>query len=154
MQNRGITIVGLGPGPGELLTRQAWQALSTAARIYLRTARHPAVADLPPDVPQISFDYIYEAAAQFSEVYRLIAAEVVTQAHTAEVIYAVPGHPSMGEASVTHIQAAASAANIPVTIIPGLSFIEPTLSALQIDGLEIYKHSLSASPCKHRNGNQ
>ncbi len=128
--------MGLGPGRGELLTRQAWQVLSTAACIYLRTARHPAVADLPPDVPQISFDYIYEAAAQFSEVYRQIAADIVTRAHDEVVVYAVPGHPAIGEASVSHIQAAASAANISVTIVPGLSFIEPTLSALQVDGLD------------------
>ncbi len=136
MQNRGITIVGLGPGPGELLTRQAWQALSTAACIYLRTARHPAVADLPPDVPQVSFDAIYERAAEFGEVYRQIAADVVARAAHEAVVYAVPGHPSVGEASVSHIQATARAANIPVTIMAGLSFIEPTLSALQVDGLD------------------
>lgn len=136
MQNRGIVIVGLGPGPGELLTRQAWQTLSTAACIYLRTARHPAVADLPPDIPQISFDPIYESATQFGEVYRQIAAAIVERAVDDVVVYAVPGHPAIGETSVSHIQAAASAADIPVTIIAGLSFIEPTLSALQVDGLD------------------
>ena len=135
IEREGITIVGLGPGGGEFLTRQAWEALATADHIFLRTARHPAVADLPP-VPRTSFDNIYEAADDFSDVYRQITAEIMRQAATGPVCYAVPGHPAVGEASVAHIRAAAEAADIPVTIIAGLSFIEPTLTALHLDGLD------------------
>ena len=42
-----ITIVGLGPGSPDLLTREAWVALSEADEVYLRTARHPTVGGLP-----------------------------------------------------------------------------------------------------------
>ncbi|MGH2521498.1 MAG: SAM-dependent methyltransferase, partial [Anaerolineales bacterium] len=56
----GITLVGLGPGNPAQLTREAWDVLSSANEIYLRTARHPTVAGLPASVVQHSFDEIYE----------------------------------------------------------------------------------------------
>jgi tetrapyrrole methylase family protein / MazG family protein len=136
-----ITIVGLGPGEGHLLTREAWQLLSSAPRIYLRTARHPAVADLPATVERVTFDAIYESAATFAEVYEQIVAEVLRlgreAASTAStVIYAVPGHPFVGEATVRTIVGAAASEGLAVTVLPGLSFVEPTLAAVGIDGLE------------------
>ncbi|NMC78147.1 MAG: hypothetical protein GYA59_02190, partial [Chloroflexi bacterium] len=44
---KGITILGLGPGDPNLLTRQAWALLQSIPEVYLRTAQHPLVADLP-----------------------------------------------------------------------------------------------------------
>ena len=38
-----VTIVGLGPGDPRLLTRQAWETLTSASEVYLRTSRHPTV---------------------------------------------------------------------------------------------------------------
>ena len=64
-----ITVVGLGPGDGRFLTREAWQILSTAETVYLRTKRHPAAADLPASVNIASFDELYETAASFETVY-------------------------------------------------------------------------------------
>ena len=43
----GITIVGLGPGNSQTITRQAWEILSIADTVYLRTERHPIVPELP-----------------------------------------------------------------------------------------------------------
>lgn len=130
----GITIVGLGPGDGQLLTRQAWDVLAAANPLYLRTARHPAVADLPTIRPRHSFDHLYDTAEDFAQVYETIIRQIVELGRE-QVVYAVPGHPFVGEATVTGIVAAAHEADIPVTIIPGLSFVEPTLSALAVDGL-------------------
>ncbi|MCI0396801.1 MAG: nucleoside triphosphate pyrophosphohydrolase [Chloroflexi bacterium] len=137
----GIKIVGLGPGDGRTLTRQAWETLSTAGVVYLRTARHPAVADLPSHVQQVSFDHVYESAELFAQVYEQVAAEVLrlgqeATARSEDVVYAVPGHPFMGEATVTAVVAAAGRAGVPVTVIPGLSFVEPVLAALGMDGLD------------------
>ena len=129
-----ITIVGLGPGAGQLLTRQAWDVLAAANPLYLRTARHPAVADLPTTGPRHSFDHLYDTAADFAQVYETIIRQIIELGRE-QVVYAVPGHPFVGEATVTGIVAAAREANIPITIIPGLSFVEPTLSALAVDGL-------------------
>lgn len=141
-----ITIVGLGPAGGDLLTRQAWAALTAAEAaghvLYLRTARHPAVADLPPGLRHESFDDVYESADDFGEVYRQIAAEIVRLGSgPAGVLYAVPGHPHVGEATVAAIEEGAAAAGIPVTIVPGLSFVETALSALgrdAFDGLQVF----------------
>ena len=51
-----ITIVGLGPGDPALLTRRAWEVLSNASEIYVRTARHPTLDGLPSSVKVKSFD--------------------------------------------------------------------------------------------------
>lgn len=137
----GITVVGLGPGNGRLLTREAWQLLSAAETVYLRTGRHPAVADLPAQVAQHSFDHLYEAAASFADVYEQIVAELLRLGREADVVYAVPGHPYVGEATVTRLVAAAREAAVPVRIVAGLSFVEPTLTAVGVDaldGLQVY----------------
>jgi tetrapyrrole methylase family protein/MazG family protein len=132
-----ITIVGLGPGNGELLTRQAWQVLAAAEVVYLRTARHPAVADLPPAVRRESFDYLYDAADTFATVYEEIVERLLARARAGEqVIYAVPGHPHVAEATVTALAESAGELNLPLSVVPGLSFVEPMLTALNLDALE------------------
>ncbi|HEY75543.1 MAG TPA: nucleoside triphosphate pyrophosphohydrolase [Thermoflexia bacterium] len=133
----GIVIVGLGPGDPKHLTREAWQVLSEAEEVWLRTVHHPTVAGLPEGVAIHSFDHLYESAEDFATVYETIAAEVIRLGGRPEgVTYAVPGHPLMGEAAVQRILALAREAGLPVRIVEGLSFIEPTLTALGIDGLE------------------
>lgn len=131
-----ITIVGLGPGNPAHLTREAWDVLSGAAEVYLRTARHPTVAGLPPSVTVLSFDDVYESADAFGEVYERIAARVLELGRREQgVVYAVPGHPSVAEATVGLIAARAAEAALPVHIVPGLSFVEVTLTALGVDAL-------------------
>jgi tetrapyrrole methylase family protein / MazG family protein len=130
-----ITIVGLGPGDAGLITRQAWHLLSAADTVYLRTARHPAVAGLPDHLRRESFDDVYETAEDFATVYRTIAAEVLRLAGDADIIYAVPGNPFVGESTVAAILAGAAGRNIPTQVIAGLSFVEPVLAALGIDAL-------------------
>ena len=131
-----ITIIGLGPGSPELLTRQAWEVLSNASEIYVRTARHPTLDGLPSSVKVKSFDYLYEQAATFSQVYSQVADEVLRLGATSNLIYCVPGHPLVGEASVTDLLKRAKAAGIPTEVIAGLSFIEPALTALRLDALD------------------
>ncbi|MFQ5401234.1 MAG: nucleoside triphosphate pyrophosphohydrolase [Anaerolineae bacterium] len=131
-----ITIVGLGPGGGRLLTREAWQLLSAAETVYLRTSRHPAVADLPSSVRCVSFDHLYDSADSFEAVYTQIVAELLRLGRQGEVIYAVPGHPFVGESTVTALVAAADDEDMPVTIVAGLSFVEPVLTAVRQDALD------------------
>lgn len=132
----GITVVGLGPGNGRFLTRAAWEALSQAEIVYVRTARHPAVADLPAGVRRHSFDHIYDAADSFETVYKTIVAELLELGQAGDVIYAVPGHPFVGESTVTRLVATAKEAGIPVEIVAGLSFVEPCLTAVSQDGMD------------------
>ena len=131
-----ITIVGLGPGDAGLITRQAWHLLSAAEVVYLRTARHPAVAGLPPHLTLHSFDDIYQDAADFAAVYQRIAGEVLRLGREGDVLYAVPGNPYVGETTVTAIARGAAEADIPVRVVAGLSFVEPTLTALGVDALD------------------
>ena len=136
-----IKIVGLGPGDGRYITRQAWDVLSAAETIYLRTERHPAVADLPKQAKVYSFDHIYESAENFEEVYKEITEKIVTFAREAAVrsefvVYAVPGDAWIGESSVSAIMDRASDEGIEVTTVAGISFIEPTLAAVAVDGLD------------------
>ncbi|UCG25513.1 MAG: nucleoside triphosphate pyrophosphohydrolase [Chloroflexota bacterium] len=137
----GITIVGLGPGDGRYLTREAWRLLKASEAIVVRTAQHPAIDDLPGTVEVISFDDVYETADSFDEVYASIAGKVLRLGREAadqekEILYAVPGHPLVGESTVTIILSEAAAENLVVRIVDGLSFVEPTLAALELDALE------------------
>ncbi len=132
-----ITIVGLGPGDPAQLTREAWEVLEAAQEVYLRTRRHPTVPHLPDHLVLHSFDHLYEEAEDFGELYTTIAAEVLALGRRPEgVIYAVPGHPLVGEASVSRILTGAAEAHLSVRIVAGLSFLEPVLTALRLDPLE------------------
>ncbi len=133
----GITVVGLGPGDPLHLTREAWQVLSAAKEVWLRTRRHPTLPGLPGHLTIHSFDHLYESSPDFDQVYRAIAQEVLRLGQRPQgVVYAVPGHPLVGEATVQQLLAGAEENRIPVRIVEGLSFVEPALTALGLDGLD------------------
>jgi tetrapyrrole methylase family protein/MazG family protein len=130
----GITLMGLGPGSADLLTRQAWQILESVPEVYLRTRQHPAVAGFPSQLNVHSFDDLYENGENFEAVYAQIVERVLTLAHRPEgVVYAVPGHPLVAETSSLEISRRAKQEGIPVRVVEGLSFLEPTFTALGID---------------------
>ncbi len=132
-----ITIVGLGPGNPELLTREAWEVLSSAGEVWLRTVHHPTVAGLPDHLALRSFDDFYKSAEDFAAVYQAIASEVLRLGRRPRgVIYAVPGHPLVGESTVQRVLTAAQEERLSLRIVEGLSFVEPTLTALGMDALE------------------
>lgn len=132
----GITLLGLGPGDPRHLTREAWETLTAASEIWLRTARHPAVPGLPAHLVVHSFDDLYETIADFGQVYDTIAEKILDLGIRAEgVLYGVPGHPSVAEASAGLIRARAGERGLSVKLISGLSFLEPTLAVLHIDAL-------------------
>ncbi len=129
-----------------LLTREAWDTLNAASTVFLRTRKHPAVRGLPKHLALRSFDAVYNKAARFDDIYAHIADTIVAAAvkqgksqksESADVFYAVPGHPLVGERSVPLILKAASAAGLPVRIISGVSFIEPVLEALARAGAPV-----------------
>jgi tetrapyrrole methylase family protein/MazG family protein len=131
-----ITIVGLGPGDPRHLTQEAWGVLTSAGEVWLRTERHPTVSGLPSHLALRSFDHLYEQADDFSQVYEAITDEVLRLGHRQEgVVYAVPGHPLVGEATVRQILERAEQAGLEVRVVEGLSFVEPTLTALRVDAL-------------------
>jgi tetrapyrrole methylase family protein/MazG family protein len=132
-----ITIVGLGPGDPGQLTRRAWEELESADEIYLRTLKHPTVSALLEGVTLHSFDHLYERAGDFDQVYTAIAGQILTLGREpGGVVYAVPGHPLVGETSVGRILDGAAEAGVAVRIVAGLSFVEPVLAALGVDALD------------------
>ena len=52
----GITLLGLGPGALNALTREAWDWILTIDTLYLRTMVHPIVDALPSGLNLISFE--------------------------------------------------------------------------------------------------
>jgi tetrapyrrole methylase family protein/MazG family protein len=132
-----ITILGLGPGDASLLTLEANEILDNAQEIYLRTSQHPTVTSLPAHLRLRSFDDLYESEEEFSSIYEKIAVEILRLGQRPEgVVYAVPGHPLVGEESVQRILALSREQGCQVRIVPGLSFIEAALTVLAIDPLE------------------
>lgn len=134
MERTGIVLLGLGPGQANLITREAWDWLERIDELYLRTAYHPAVADLPAGISRHSFDAIYETGETFESVYAEIITRVLDLGKRPEgVTYAVPGHPFIAEETCPEIYRRAKEIGIPVRVIEGLSFIEPTFCALALD---------------------
>jgi len=134
---KGIVIVGLGPGDPGLLTVEAWQVLQGAREVYLRTRRHPTVGALPSSLVIHSFDDLYDRADTFEEVYSEIASRVVELGNRTEgVVYAVPGHPLVGESTVQRILTLAGEHGLTVRIVEGLSFVEAVCARLKLDPLD------------------
>ena len=131
-----INIVGLGPGDPELLTRQAWKVLSDADEVYLRTRLHPTVAGLPRNVNIHSFDHLYEDGTSFEEIYEKITSSIIALGQRESgVIYGVPGHPFVAEATTPEITRRAKIEGIKISLIEGISFIDSVFGLLGIDPL-------------------
>ena len=135
-----LTILGLGPGHPDDITRRAWQALEMAKAVYLRTREHPCVPALPI-ASFTSFDDVYDSSADFEHIYDTICERLLAAAQSGDVVYAVPGDPMVAESTVQRLLERGPERGVEVEIINGVSFIEPMLTALAIDavdGLQIY----------------
>ncbi len=125
-----LTILGLGPGDATLLTREAWEVLTHARVVHLRTRKHPTISGLPSHLTLRDFDALYDAGDDFAQVYTRIVDEIIAAAQSEDVVYAVPGHPLVGEATVPMLLQRARDLGIETRLVAGLSFIEPVLESL------------------------
>ncbi len=147
-----ITLIGLGPGDPDGLSRGAESALREASErceaksgiLLLRTARHPVVDTLRSwGLEFQTFDEVYEAGTSLAEVYSEIANQVIGRAGDGfPVAYAVPGHPLIAEETVRLIQVQAASKGIPTRLVTSGSFIEAVLTAAGVtlgvgDGLAV-----------------
>lgn len=136
MEKIGITLMGLGPGDANLLTRQAWEVLQNTPEIYVRTRRHSTLAGFPETLQVFSFDEVYEQSQAFEDVFAQIVEKVLALGRRPQgVVYAVPGHPFMAEATPREIARRARLEGIPVRVVAGLSFLDATFAALGEDPL-------------------
>ncbi len=126
-----VVVVGLGPAGADLLLPAARAALARVPIRFVRTARHPAVDDLARDGIDLEpLDLLYDQADDLDTVYAAIADRVVETAREhGEIVYAVPGSPTIAERSVELVRAA----GIDVELIPGISFVDLAWWRLGID---------------------
>lgn len=128
-----ITIVGLGPSGIDGMSSSALNALEATESSFFRTASHPAAEELAARGLRFeTFDYVYEKAAGFDEVYNAIASKIVEMARSGDVTYAVPGHPLVAERSVELLISLAQNEGIPFRFAASQSFIEACLEALAV----------------------
>lgn len=126
-----VVVVGLGPAGIDLLLPAARAALERVPIRYVRTARHPAVDELAAEGLALEpLDLLYDAGDDLDTVYAAIAAHVVAAAQEhGEIVYAVPGSPSVAERTVVLLRGA----GIDIDIVPGLSFADLAWNRLGID---------------------
>ena len=126
-----VVVVGLGPAGADLLLPAARAALERVPVRFVRTARHPAVVDLASEGIDLEpLDLLYDRADDLDTVYAAIADRVVeTAREQGEIVYAVPGSPTIAERSVELVRAA----GIDVELIPGISFVDLAWWRLGID---------------------
>ncbi|MDO7908578.1 nucleoside triphosphate pyrophosphohydrolase [Paenibacillus sp. JX-17] len=136
-----LTIIGLGSGDPDQLTLGMLKRMKQADKIYLRTNDHPVVAVLQEQGLDISsFDHVYEEKDSFPEVYEEIAGLLINQARLAaqgtEIVYAVPGHPMVAEATVGILKRRCAIEEIELTILGGESFLDEAFIRLGFDPIE------------------
>ena len=125
-----IVVGGLGPADVDLLTPITSAAIAAHDRVRLRTARHPAatVVDAP------SYDHVYESATSFADVYEAIVEDLVALSASGDVLYLVPGAPTVAEHTVELLVARDG---VELEILPALSFLDLSWARLQIDPVEV-----------------
>jgi len=137
-----ITVLGLGPaGLDRLRPRELELLTDPAVAVIVRTAEHPAAAELADLRPVAACDDLYEAGGDFDEVYGAIVDRVIEASRLGSVVYAVPGSAVVGERAVTRLMAAAETESISCVLIPGESFIDAACATVGVDpiadGLQI-----------------
>lgn len=145
-----LMIVGLGPAGLDAMSVGAYSAVKAAGRILARTARHPAVDELGAEgIAVESLDHLYDGADDFEAVYAAVVETVLGRARSESgLIYAVPGHPLLGERTVTLILEKAREHGVSVKLLPSPSFIDAVLESARAsadtDLLVLDAHSIDA----------
>ena len=130
-----IYVVGLGPGdPLDLPALNL--SLMRGRPVYLRTGRHPVVPFLEREGIRFkSMDDFYERHTSFDEVYREMAAWLIRTASGGRdpIVFAVPGHPMVGETVVGILLAQAAVQGVRVRLWPAPSFLDAVVVSLGLD---------------------
>jgi len=132
-----IIIVGLGPGPVEMLTEEARTVLGETERVFFRYGTHPVARMLMSagkDV--ISFERLYaDRGMTYGDVYKLIVKAIVQEAKLrGHAVLALPGNPYVFEKTPRWIaESVRNEPDVKIKIVPGMSFLELLYPFLGID---------------------
>ena len=114
--------------------------LLDVAKLAATTAAATADDDDEDDADNEDEEGAGEAVDDTDDIFTSFALEddtdVVTSSRTSRsrrIVYAVPGDPCVAENSVAILRAKAADAGVKVTLVPGVSFLEPTLAAIGAD---------------------
>ncbi|MDI6824087.1 MAG: nucleoside triphosphate pyrophosphohydrolase [Bacillota bacterium] len=137
-----IYAVGMGPGPAAEVPARNLRLLKGQtprgrAPVILRTSSHPLAAWLTRRGARWeSCDARYEGAADFESLYRdLVALLLARVEETGVLVYGVPGHPLLGERTVTMLLEQAPSRGVEVRVVGAPSFLEAAFTALGLDPL-------------------
>ena len=109
------------------LTRDAWDAILHAQKLFLQTTEHPSAKPvLDAELAFVSMDDLYESAADFDALNEAIAARLVSQA---DCVYAVMGDGCF--AQLPAIETAAKKKGVRVDVLPGVSYAKAAFPAVQ-----------------------
>lgn len=131
-----ITIVGLGPGPVEGLTREAEQALLRVDKVFLRTGGHPVCGWLRDQGKLvICFDHVYAVPwPQPGDVYEFIMNALMTEASLRGMaVYGLPGSPVVLEDTTRDLRRRGAAQGIDVQVVLGVGFLDQLLAEVNLD---------------------
>ncbi|SFS86578.1 nucleoside triphosphate pyrophosphohydrolase [Marininema halotolerans] len=130
-----ITVIGLGSGDEENLSLGSLRQMKEAQHLYFRTEKHPVVPWLVKEgISFQTFDAIYEKHQDFVSVYQEIADRLLAEANKGQnLVYAVPGHPTVAETSVQHLRTQGESQGIQIDIRGGVSFVDTAFGRLGID---------------------
>ena len=132
-----ITIIGTGAGDLTQLSLGSYRKLQSAERIFARTLDHPVLRELISEGLVVTgFDDIYEKNDSFEETYRTIVDRLFEEAQQGSLIYAVPGHPMMAEATVQLLLEEQAQHGVEVIVAGGQSFLDDLFTAVRIDPIE------------------
>ncbi len=108
-----LTLIGLGPSDTrDGLSLGAWDALkSMSGPKFARSHLHPAVQWLESDAGGVTFDAHLDDLSDANAVQRVLEA-----AQAGDVVYAVPGHPLIGDPTCIPIAEALRRENIPLRV--------------------------------------
>lgn len=125
-----LTLIGLGKGESRGgLSLGAWEALQSApGSRFTRRRGHPALLWLESAEGGIAFDAAFDALTDADAAGRVLEA-----ARTGDVVYAVPGHPQMGDPSALIVAESARRENIPLRVFAPAP--PPAESAADFDAL-------------------
>ncbi|GGH39715.1 nucleoside triphosphate pyrophosphohydrolase [Paenibacillus segetis] len=132
-----ITVIGLGSGDPDRLTLGSLKQLQNAQQRFVRTKDHPVVSWLEETgVSFSSFDTVYEEKADFPSVYEEITERLIASARGNDIVYAVPGHPMVAEATVKLLRSRCPEEEITLSIIGGESFLDEAFLRFGFDPIE------------------
>ncbi len=132
-----ITIIGMGPGPEQMVTPAALKAASDSDLIFIRTMKHKAAeAFTRLGKEWETFDSVYDGAESFDEAYGKMSDRLFEAASSgANVAFVVPGSPASGEVAGRMVSARCAESGIPVNMVQGMGFVEACCMAAGVDVL-------------------